>query len=158
MSCVWTKTELSGWFENVSNAPPGPLSLYSTCDFEIVSPPQFLLRVSTLTAVSTSYIGPQTTLSKILPSPTLSSPTVRATIMPSSYSPSSAEPSQYPTIDTSQPPNHSVPAEQAPASNTIQSSLFQPHSGNPTQVSQHNPHRNRHQMCLMFRRQRSLIQ
>ncbi len=135
MSCVWTKIELSGWFENVSNAPPDPLSLYSTCDVGMASPPRFLLRVSTLTAVSTSYIGPQATLSKILPSPTLSSPTVRATIMSSSYFPSSAEPSQYPTTYTSQPPNHSVPAEQTPESNTIQSSLSQPHSGKPTQPS-----------------------
>jgi len=101
----------------------------------MASPPRFLLRVSTLTTVSTSYIEPQATLSKILPSLTLSFSTVRATIMSSSYFPSSVEPSQYSTIYTSQSSNHSMSAKQTPESNTIQSSLSQPHSGKPTQSS-----------------------
>ena len=125
VSCAATEFALSGWFEDVTNAPKDPLAPYKTCKQNAVSPPNVLLRVSSLTVESTSYIGHQATSNKIQPAPTLSPPTVSATsVSSSSFSTSVTSTAPSIAIESSQI-NPPTAERQSSTFTTAQPSDFQ---------------------------------
>ena len=136
MTCVSKHTSLSSaWFVNVTNAPPDPVSsiesLFGPCSGTLVSPPEYLVRVSSLTSSSTSYVSLQATPQKILPSPSLSSPTPLATDT-LSFHPSSVDSKQQSPSISSQ-----IPDETAVVKETTSTKVENGPSGNPNSPIQY---------------------